>query len=154
MSSTIAAGVRVEGLVEADGDLVVEGAIEGRIAAGGKVTIAAGASCRSSVRSPRLVIVGELIGNAMCTVSIDVAPGARVVGDLRAPDIQVGANAEVDGRVDVLAPEPDSRRAERTKMDARGVAPMRPEPPSLGREIPRPPRPSGRVSITQRGGSQ
>jgi cytoskeletal protein CcmA (bactofilin family) len=149
--STIAPGLRIEGLVEAEGDLLIEGTVEGRIAAGGKITIAAGASCRSSVRAPSLLIVGELIGNAVCTSAIDVAAGARVVGDLRAPDIQVGANAEVDGRVDVLLPEPDARTVERTAMETRSIGSMRPQRPTANREIPSPPTPSGRIRVTPRG---
>lgn len=159
--AVIASHLRVEGLIHANGDLTVEGRVDGRLAGDGHITIGAGSSCRASVRCPRLTIVGELIGNAVCTESIDVAPGARVVGDLRAPDIQVGANAEVDGRVDVLAPEPREEPVERRAVASRGPGPVRPAPPSFARAIPAPPRPSGRVrmrtgapSIPQRGGEE
>ena len=145
----IDAKLRVEGLIEVTGDLAVEGRVDGRLSGDGHITIAAGASCRASIRCPRLTIVGELIGNAVCTESIDVAPGARVVGDLRAPDVQVGANAEVDGRVDVLAPEPMEASVERRSVGSRGPGPVRPEPPEFARTIPSPPRPSGRLSLSR-----
>lgn len=154
--SRIDANLRIDGLIEVDGDLLIEGRVTGRVAATGHVTIAAGASCRSSIRCPRLTIVGELIGNAACNEAIDVAAGARVVGDLRAPDIQVGANAVVDGRVDMLAPEPASRQPTRHSIDSRGLGPVRPASPvpPLARSIPAPPRPSGRVRVAHRGDEQ
>lgn len=151
--AVIDSSLRIEGLIETSESLLVEGRVQGRIAAGGHVTIAAGASCRASIRSPRLTIVGELIGNAICTETIDVAPGARVVGDLRAPDVQVGVQAEVDGRVDVLPPEPTEQTIERQAVSPRGLGPLRPSRPQsaeFARKIPVPPRPSGRVRLSSR----
>lgn len=146
--------VRIDGLVEVEGDLIVEGRVDGRIIAGGHVTIAITATCRASIRSPRLTVAGELIGNAVCTESITVGSGARVVGDLRAPDVAIAANSEVDGQIDLLPPEPSTHSIDRQTIgSAKGLRPSRPVPPGdrLDRTIPSPPRPSGRLRINARG---
>ncbi len=135
MSHTvIPAHATVDGLIDTPGDVTIEGRVEGEVRAGGTVTIAAGATCKASVLSGAALIYGELIGNAVCTETIEVAQGARVVGNLRAPNVAVAAHCEVDGRVDLLPPEPQTPTME----------------VSFRRSLPRMPRPVGRVRMAQR----
>ncbi len=108
--TVIPAHATVDGLIDTPGDVIIEGRVEGDVKAGGTVTIAAAATCKASVLCRGVLIYGELIGNAVCTETIEVARGARVVGDLRAPNVAVAAGCEVDGRVDLLPPEPGGHR--------------------------------------------
>ena len=96
-------GTRVDGLVETAHDLTVEGRMDGRIEIGGVLVVAAGATCRAAVRARQARIAGEVMGDVVCSAGIEVLPGGRVVGDLRAPEIEVDAQAFVDGRVDLPA---------------------------------------------------
>jgi hypothetical protein len=63
-----------------------------------------------------------------------VLAGARVVGDLRAPEVELAAGATIEGRVDRDAPRaPEPPRAERPTLRAR--APLRrPTLPPIGAE--------------------
>jgi cytoskeletal protein CcmA (bactofilin family) len=136
---------RVDGLVETPGDLVVEGRVDGRLQIGGTVTVVAGATCRAAVRAHTAVISGELMGNIVCSAVIAVSAGGRVVGDLRAPEIEVDAEATVDGRVDLLAPSPEPGPLRRAQVVARGPGVRRPLLPQPVTEIEsshRPNRPS------------
>jgi cytoskeletal protein CcmA (bactofilin family) len=139
--AVIPAHATVTGAIDTPGDVTLEGRLEGELRAGGAVTVAANATCMASVFARSLVIYGELIGNAVCTETIRVAAGARAVGDLRAPDVEVDSASEVDGRVDLLPPEP--RSPELTRLEASRRGPALPKP----RTIPRAPRPVGRVRI-------
>lgn len=120
---------RVEGMIETPSDLEIEGRLDGKIHIGGTLTIAATATCRADVRARRARVFGEVIGNLVCTESIEIAPGAKVVGDLRAPDIAIDPHAEVDGHVDQLAPAPAAAALRRTKVVQRGPTILRPVPP-------------------------
>jgi cytoskeletal protein CcmA (bactofilin family) len=122
-------GTRVDGLVETAGDLTVEGRMDGRIEIGGVLVVAAGATCRSSVRAREARIAGEVMGDVVCSAAIEVLPGGRVVGDLRAPEVEVDAEAFVDGRVDLLPPQPEAIEVQRTRVSARGPGVSRPSPP-------------------------
>lgn len=178
--TVIPAHATVEGLIDTPGDVTIEGRVEGGVRAGGTVTIAAGATCRASLLCRSALIYGELIGNAVCTETIEVARGARVVGDLRAPNVAVAAGCDVDGEVDLLPPKPGGRRlplqpgAVPTARAPTTVPAANPELPSefedltthertnemadltptmevsFRRSVPRMPRPVGRVSMVQR----
>ncbi|HTE51149.1 MAG TPA: polymer-forming cytoskeletal protein [Kofleriaceae bacterium] len=127
--AVIPRGTRVDGLIETTGDLTVEGRADGRIQVGGTLTVAAGATCRASVRARAARVAGEVIGDLVCSSSISVAAGGRVVGDMRAPEIEVDAAAEVDGRVDLLAPAPAAAAVRRVQVTTRGPGLRRPMPP-------------------------
>ncbi|RMH44958.1 MAG: polymer-forming cytoskeletal protein [Deltaproteobacteria bacterium] len=121
----IPAGGRIQGRVDAPGDVAIAGRVDGEVYAEGTVTVSAGATCRATVRARQIRIYGELIGNATGAERIDVGDGARVVGDLRAPAIEIHAGAVVDGRAD-----------------------RPPETAEVGpRRIPRMPRPRGPVRV-------
>jgi len=122
-------GTRVDGLVETAGDITVEGRMDGRIDIGGLLVVAAGATCRASVRARQARIAGEVMGDVVCSGTIEVLPGGRVVGDLRAPEIEVDAKAFVDGRVDLLPPQPEAIAVQRARVSARGPGVSRPSPP-------------------------
>jgi cytoskeletal protein CcmA (bactofilin family) len=128
-------GTRIDGLVETAHDLTVEGRLDGRIEIGGLLVVAAGATCRASVRARSARIAGEVMGDVVCSAGIEVLPGGRVVGDLRAPEIEVDAAAFVDGRVDLLPPQPEPAPVQRSRVSARGPGVSRPTPPPPITEI-------------------
>ena len=128
-------GTRIDGLVETAHDLTVEGRLDGRIEIGGVLVVAAGATCRASVRARAARIAGEVMGDVVCSASIEVLPGGRVVGDLRAPEIEVDAQAFVDGRVDLLPPQPEPVAVQRARVSARGPGVSRPSPPPPVTEV-------------------
>jgi cytoskeletal protein CcmA (bactofilin family) len=128
-------GTRVDGLVETAHDLMVEGRLDGRIEIGGLLVVASGATCRASVRARSARIAGEVMGDVVCSAAIEVLPGGRVVGDLRAPEIEVDAAAFVDGRVDLLPPQPEPAAVQRSRVSARGPGVSRPTPPPPVTEI-------------------
>jgi cytoskeletal protein CcmA (bactofilin family) len=126
---------RVDGLIETPHDLLVEGQVDGRIQVGGSLMVARGATCRASVRARSAVVSGEIFGDLVCSSTIAVAAGGRVVGDLRAPEIDIDAAAEVDGRVDLLPPAPASAPLRRVEVKSRGPGVRRPMPPLPVTEI-------------------
>ena len=106
-TTIIAKRTRIGGLVETEGDVVVEGRVEGTIRAGGCVTIAVSGVAVSDVEAGRAMVLGILIGNVTATERIDVAASARIVGDVRAPTVSVATAGLVEGRIEELNPEED-----------------------------------------------
>jgi cytoskeletal protein CcmA (bactofilin family) len=160
-ATVIPAQTRIEGRIETQGDLVIEGRCDGELAVDGTLTVAAGASCHAAIRARVALIRGEVIGGVVCSEAIDVGAGARVVGDLRAPDIAVDGAARVEGRVDLLAPAPRGSTSRRVPIAVRGptarIAVVADpsnggaEPATTGaRPIPQPPRPRGKSRVTTR----
>jgi cytoskeletal protein CcmA (bactofilin family) len=167
--TVIARRTRVGGNVHAEGDLVVEGRVEGAIHAAGKVTIAPSGVALAEIRAREAEIAGVVVGNVFGGEGIAVLTGARIVGDLAAPQVAIAAGATIEGRVertlpDEPAPAPtSSRRAttvplvipveepvvETTRVPMRARAPIaRPAPPAPARRRastvrPRPPSQGG-----------
>ncbi len=121
--------------METSGDLDVRGRCDGELQVDGTVTIAEGAICHAVIRARRALVRGEVLGAVMATEFVQIAAGGRVVGDVRAPEVAVDAEAEVTGSVDLLAPAPQSLPLERLELRVRGAGAKRPR-------LPRPQRPS------------
>jgi cytoskeletal protein CcmA (bactofilin family) len=96
---------------------------------GGTLRVVAKATCKANVHARVAEIYGEVIGDVTCTQSIAVASGARIVGNLRAPEVSVDAGCEVDGKIDLLEPAPDQAAIRRLPVRTRGAVPRRPKPP-------------------------
>jgi cytoskeletal protein CcmA (bactofilin family) len=170
---------RFDGRIETPADVTIEGRCDGEVAAGGTVIVVANATCRADIRARRAEILGEVIGSIVCSESVTVGAGARVVGDLRAPDIAVDPSAKVEGRVDLLAPAPEEAAVRRSRIDPKNSGGLRrPSAPSpisqlleanarvdefeadvptvderaklKRRTIPKPPRPRGRSRVVQK----
>jgi cytoskeletal protein CcmA (bactofilin family) len=99
-TTLIAKRTRVGGLIETEGDVVVEGRVEGTIRAGGCVTIGVSGVAVSDVEAARAMVLGILIGNCTALDRIDVAASARIIGDVRAPAVVVAATGLVEGTIE------------------------------------------------------
>jgi len=108
-----------------------------------------------------------VIGDVICVERISVSAGARVVGDLRAPDVAIAHGAIVDGRVDrralerhrddaarEWAQEPLTEPRPRTTLRETPVPMVRPGRPAARAAPddgpPRLPRPMGRGKLVPR----
>lgn len=142
-TTLIAKRTRVGGLIETEGDVMVEGRVEGSIRAGGCVTVGVSGVAVSDVNASRALVLGILIGNVTATERIDIAASARVVGDVRAPTVSVAAAGVVEGRVEELQPSEDDGESKPT-LRLRSAPLVRPAKPPSGSY---PPLVAGRSSL-------
>jgi cytoskeletal protein CcmA (bactofilin family) len=98
--SIIGKTTRIRGRVTGEGDLEVQGLVDGEIAVGGDVTVDASGMVGAGVHGRRLVVRGAVKGDLVGDESILLEEGARVVGDVRAPRVVIGPGALVRGFVD------------------------------------------------------
>ncbi|HSY24305.1 MAG TPA: polymer-forming cytoskeletal protein [Polyangiaceae bacterium] len=138
-ATVIGRSARIVGRIAGDGDVEVEGFVEGDIAVTGDVTVAAEGLVGAAVKGRHLVVRGAVKGDLTGDVSVAIEAGARVVGDVRAPRVTIAEGALVRGFVqtsdDELRTEPSrgAHRALPARADARGRsqdAASRPAPPS------------------------
>lgn len=98
--AVIGRATRVKGRISGDGDLVVEGAVEGDIAIRGDVTIAEGARGASNVEAQAVTVRGELEGDVRASGVVRIEAGARVRGDVQGESVAIDEGAEFVGRLD------------------------------------------------------
>jgi cytoskeletal protein CcmA (bactofilin family) len=97
----IGGGARVRGRIHGDGDLVVEGQVEGDVAIRGELTVAEGASLTSkAVEAQTVTIAGAFEGDVAATGPVRVVGGARVRGNLRGSTVSIDEGARYSGRLE------------------------------------------------------
>ena len=99
--ATIGSGTRIRGKISGDGNLIVEGQVEGEIAVRGNLTIAEGGSVTSDIADVQTVrIAGALEGDLSANGNVHLVAGARVRGDLKGAQIAIDEGAQFAGRLD------------------------------------------------------
>lgn len=101
----IGSSAHVRGRIHGDGDLVIEGHVEGDLAIRGDLTIAEGASVKSEggghvVEAHAVTIAGELTGDLAASGPVRLAPSAQVSGNLRGSAVAIDEGARFAGRLD------------------------------------------------------
>jgi cytoskeletal protein CcmA (bactofilin family) len=100
-AGAIGRSTRVHGRVSGEGDLVVEGRIEGDVRIRGDLTISDGAAIIADVIEAHAVrIDGQVDAQVEATGPVHLGPAARVRGDLKGSGISIDDGADFAGRID------------------------------------------------------
>ena len=95
----IGSSTRVRGRISGDGDLRLEGSVEGDISLQGDLTITDGARAASNVEARAVTIGGELEGDVRAQGTVHIESGARVRGDMYSDSVAIDEGAEFNGRL-------------------------------------------------------
>ena len=101
-TSLIARGTRIRGDLRFNGALHLDGRIEGTVLAEGEdamFTVSEHGEVQGEVHVPHAVINGHIIGDVHVSVRLELAPLARIDGDLRYHTLEMAAGAQVNGRI-------------------------------------------------------
>lgn len=100
--SRLGRGVVIRGSIRGEGDLEIEGRVEGVLDVDGDLTLADSARVRveeGDLAGRRVSIRGAVLGNIRGSSAIVLEEGARVVGDLSAPSIGIRPGGLLRGHV-------------------------------------------------------
>lgn len=100
-ATVIARGVKVEGDFKSQGDVVIEGEVQGTVAAAGTLTVGTEAFIKADIHADEAIISGAVEGNVTVTKQAMLHSGAKLKGDLTAERIMVESGAVLDGRMQV-----------------------------------------------------
>lgn len=117
MISVIGPGMKLVGSCETEGTVRVDGTVEGSIRAGRSVVITKGGLVTGDVETAEAIVAGTVQGTVVCASRLECEATCRVDGEVRAPRMQVGEGAMINGKVRVGAPAVDQvaeRRAVRS----------------------------------------
>lgn len=95
--SLINAGLTVKGDLESDGEITIEGKVEGDTR-GKAVVVGKGAIVKGSLFGESITVAGTVEGKVEAT-NVIIQDTARVTGDIVHKTVQIDAGAYVDGRV-------------------------------------------------------
>ncbi len=101
-TSLIAAGTVVRGDMHFSGALHLDGRIEGAVIGQGAdavFTLSEHGKVQGEIHVPHAVINGRVEGDIHVSERLELAAGARVVGDVHYCTLEMAAGAQVDGRI-------------------------------------------------------
>lgn len=114
-TTVIAKGVRVEGEFRSQGDVVIEGEVQGAISAAGVLTVGPEAVIKADITADEARIAGEVDGNIQIKKQAIFASSAKIHGDITAERITVEGGAQLDGRIKIGAVVPPVVKQEEVK---------------------------------------
>ncbi|MGY3228869.1 cytoskeletal protein CcmA (bactofilin family) [Luteibacter sp. HA06] len=107
-TSLVARGVTIRGDVQFSGTLHLDGAVEGSVHADpggdGVLTISETGRVIGRIEVPHAVINGGVTGDIEVTERLELAPLARIDGDVQYQVLEMAAGAQVNGKMIHRAP--------------------------------------------------
>jgi cytoskeletal protein CcmA (bactofilin family) len=98
--SVLGHGTRVRGRVQGDGDLRVEGQVEGDVTLTGDLVIEEGAQVQGNVEAAAVTISGALTGDVASRGPVAIRATARVTGNMGGSEVSLDEGAEFSGRIE------------------------------------------------------
>lgn len=103
----IGKGTRIVGRVTGDGDLTVEGRIEGELGLRGRLVVATGGLVAAPVQVESVVVEGTIEGDVDARDAVQLRPSGSVQGSIRAQRFSLEDGARFTGRIDMDVDLPD-----------------------------------------------
>ncbi|HTT23959.1 MAG TPA: polymer-forming cytoskeletal protein [Candidatus Sulfotelmatobacter sp.] len=92
----------IKGQVSCDGDLYIEGQVEGSVdPKGNRLTIGPDGRLKANVTARTVVVHGKLEGNIQASERVDLKQSAVVVGDIVTQSITIESGAHIKGSIEV-----------------------------------------------------
>ena len=101
-TSLIARGTVIRGDLRFSGALHLDGRIEGSVLAEGDdavFTLSEHGQVQGEIHGPHAIINGQVRGDIHATERLELAPQARVTGDVHYRTLEMAAGAQVNGRM-------------------------------------------------------
>lgn len=93
--------VEIEGEVSGGEDLVIQGAVQGKILSKGRLTIEESGRVEAAVETKQLAVAGRLEGNVTATDKVEVMRDGKMIGDIKAPRVLLLDGAKFKGHIDM-----------------------------------------------------
>jgi cytoskeletal protein CcmA (bactofilin family) len=98
-TTIITHGVRIEGKVSSDGNIIVDGKIKGDIICKNNVNIGEGGEVNGHISANLIVIAGNVVGTVSAKEKLSLEPKGNIKGDITTKTLVVEAGAKFDGNI-------------------------------------------------------
>jgi cytoskeletal protein CcmA (bactofilin family) len=93
--------VEIEGEIEGEEDLVIQGRIQGKIVSRKDLTVDSSGKVEASITTKNLAVSGMLVGNVTATDKVEVRREGKMVGDIKAPRVVIADGAKFKGNIEM-----------------------------------------------------
>lgn len=91
----------MEGEITCDEELTVHGTLRGKLSCSDLVRVASTGVIDANVEADSISIEGQLTGDIVSSQRVDLQPGGRLVGDVKAARLTIADGASFKGNVDM-----------------------------------------------------
>lgn len=98
VETIVGPSVKVEGDFVSEGNVVIEGQVNGTVKTSKHLRVEEGAKIAANVAAESALISGEVRGNVKVNSTLELTPTAKVYGDVEAKTLIVAAGAIIHGR--------------------------------------------------------
>jgi len=98
-SSILAPNTKIRGEIEGDESIVIKGHLEGDVVSKGLVWLDKGGLIQGQVKSPYVIIDGELIGNIKSAECVELRTDSRMTGNVETENLAVAEGAVFEGEI-------------------------------------------------------
>lgn len=119
--TVIAASVKLEGDFQSQGNVLIEGVVEGSLKTERDLRVGERARISADVSAANATIAGEVRGNVVVAERLELEPTARLYGDVRTKILVVASGATVNGKLTMgaeVAAEERRPRGAKTETSA------------------------------------
>jgi len=96
----------------AEGDIIIEGEVRGKISTAGDLRIGEDAHVEADIKAVNAVIAGDVHGNMVVESRLDLLASSHVSGDVKVETLAVEAGAQVNGMIHMGAIEEKKKKNE------------------------------------------
>jgi len=111
-TSLLSKNVKIEGDIQGEENLQVEGQLKGSIKVTGNVLIGNTGIVEADIEAQSIVIQGNVTGNVIVRQQLEIQPTGRLIGDCTARSIDIKEGAILEGRLNMIRPSGDSGAAQ------------------------------------------
>ncbi len=102
-ASVIGSGLKIQGEITGDSDLLVEGEAHGRIRMlNGRVTVAANGRVNADIEAVDITVEGSVQGGLKASDRVRLGPTSSVQGSVMTPRIAIEDGARLRGKVEMI----------------------------------------------------
>lgn len=98
----VGTSVKLKGNLKSDGDITVDGSVNGEIKTKGTVTVGPNANIIASVKAKNVIISGTVQGNISATERLNITETGRVYGDISANILSISSGAIFSGKSSMI----------------------------------------------------
>jgi len=121
-ATVIARGVKVEGEFMSQGDVIIEGEVNGRVSTSGLLTIGTEAKLKAEVNADDAVVAGTIEGTVTVKKRLELKSTAKIMGDVACETAMVEAGAVLHGKCSIGQGKPakETSKAQTAAADKQG----------------------------------
>lgn len=129
--------VYIKGELGGNGDVSVEGKVDGKIKLNKHLIISRGGVVKAEVSAESVTVAGKLIGNVNAKKKVEILSTGHLEGDINTPNIVISEGGHFKGNIDMSQtsepPAPTERKkekpAEEKKEEVKQIIPPKTEEP-------------------------